>query len=359
MQGGMTKSYSREIKDNSIHQRFDLQMGHVLGGLCNTWKMVKNGTASSHQHSRVKSDLVCFFSLQGLKKPTDYNMHRQYDMRCLHKSSGRNNFYFTVKDSERAMDSLSGTECLLKSRTHHRNSEFNGRSSFSNEDRQIRLKVENQLVLFLDTGSWSGGSECFSLELGTHEFVGQPSMDTFSENISQSNQKQGHDNDINTLLNVSTMVPTVIIPFDCFTNFNLFNQYYRNRHEPSSASSEEPKMENDEEQLDGKRQINVYNPSWRSKEIYNIISRHPRGASNWTYIEQNTPADTDFSEPETPIQTEENLIMMEDVEVTAEMDKIAVIEDSELIGMEESELTEMEELLETEDETDKWKFLLF
>ncbi|POG72999.1 hypothetical protein GLOIN_2v1828570, partial [Rhizophagus irregularis DAOM 181602=DAOM 197198] len=132
--------------DNSIHRRFNFRMGRVPGGLCNTWKMAKNGTASSHQHSRVKSDLVRSSSLQRFKGPTDYDTHRQYNMRCLHKSSGRNNFYFTVKDSGRAMDSLSGTECSLKSRTHPRNSEFNGGSSFSNEDRQIRLEVENQLV---------------------------------------------------------------------------------------------------------------------------------------------------------------------------------------------------------------------
>ena len=53
-------------------------------------------------------------------------------------------------------------------------------------------------------------------------------------------------------------------------------------------------------------------------------------------------ADTDFSELETLIQTEENLIMAEDVEVLAEMDEIEVIEDSEPMGMEEME-----------DETDK------
>ncbi|PKB99814.1 hypothetical protein RhiirA5_429131 [Rhizophagus irregularis] len=60
-------------------------------------------------------------------------------------------------------------------------------------------------------------------------------------------------------------------------------------------------------------------------EIYNIVSRHPRGAPNWTYVEQNTPADTDFSEPETPIQTMDNLIMAEDAEVSAEMDEIEEI----------------------------------
>lgn len=108
-------------------------------------------------------------------------------------------------------------------------------------------------------------------------------------------------------------------------------------------------------------------------EIYNIVSRHPRGAPNWTYVEQNTPADTDFSELETPIQTMDNLIMAEDAEVSAEMNEIEVIEDSEPTGMEESEPTEesepmgvnesepigVEESPETEDETDKWyKFVL-
>ncbi|GBC11400.2 hypothetical protein GLOIN_2v1875530 [Rhizophagus irregularis DAOM 181602=DAOM 197198] len=131
--------------------------------------------------------------------------------------------------------------------------------------------------------------------------------------------------------------------------------------------------ESDEEQPDGKRHINVYNPSWRSEEIYNIVSRHPRGAPNWTYMEQNTLADTNFFEPETLIQTMDNLIMAEDVEVSAEMDEIEVIEDSEPTGMEESEPTEesepmgvnesepigVEESPETEDETDKWyKFVL-
>ncbi|CAB5359577.1 unnamed protein product [Rhizophagus irregularis] len=133
--------------------------------------------------------------------------------------------------------------------------------------------------------------------------------------------------------------------------------------------------ESDEEQPDGKRHINVYNPSWRSEEIYNIVSRHPRGAPNWTYVEQNTLADTDFSEPETPIQMMKNLIMAEDAEVSEEIDKIVVIEDSEPTGMEESEPTEMEESEptgveesepmgveespKTEDETDKWyKFVL-
>jgi hypothetical protein len=90
-------------------------------------------------------------------------------------------------------------------------------------------------------------------------------------------------------------------------------------------------------------------------------------------VKQNTPADTDFSEPKTPIQTMDNLIMAEDAEVSAEMDEIEVIEDSEPTGMEESEPTEesepmgvnesepigVEESPETEDETDKWyKFVL-
>ncbi|GBC10938.2 uncharacterized protein OCT59_012607 [Rhizophagus irregularis] len=68
-----------------------------------------------------------------------------------------------------------------------------------------------------------------------------------------------------------------------------------------------------------------------------------------------------------PIQMMESLIMAEDAEVSAEMDKIVVIEDSESTGMEESEPTEIEESEpmgveespETEDETDKWyKFVL-
>ncbi|PKC56654.1 hypothetical protein RhiirA1_473685 [Rhizophagus irregularis] len=156
-------------------------------------------------------------------------------------------------------------------------------------------------------------------------------------------------------------------------------------------------FESDEKQPDGKRHINVYNPSWRSEElidflqnildqhafslqsaqlirtrnyddeIYNIVSRHTQGASNWTYVEQNTLADTNFFELETPIQTMENLIMAENVEVSAKMNEIEVIEDSEPMGIEESELTEESELIEVkelepigvkelpemEDETDK------
>ncbi|PKY31865.1 hypothetical protein RhiirB3_393622 [Rhizophagus irregularis] len=117
--------------------------------------------------------------------------------------------------------------------------------------------------------------------------------------------------------------------------------------------------ESDEEQSDGKRHINVYNLSWRSEEIYNIVSRHLRGAPNWTYIEQNMLADTNFSELETLIQTMKNLIMAEDMKVSAEIDEIEIIEDSELTGIEESKLTEesepigVEKSLETEDETDK------
>ncbi|CAB4375928.1 unnamed protein product [Rhizophagus irregularis] len=82
----------------------------------------------------------------------------------------------------------------------------------------------------------------------------------------------------------------------------------------------------------------------------------------------NTPADTDFSEPETPIQMMENLIMTKNVEVSAEMDEIEVImKDSEPMGIKESELTEesepkgvkesepigVKESPEMEDETDK------
>ncbi|CAB5379688.1 unnamed protein product [Rhizophagus irregularis] len=80
---------------------------------------------------------------------------------------------------------------------------------------------------------------------------------------------------------------------------------------------------------------------------------------NWTYMEQNMLADTDFSEPEMHIQMMENLIMAEDAEMSAEMDKIVVIEDSKPTGIEESEPMGVEESPEMEDETDKWyKFVL-
>uniref|UniRef100_U9UJW2 RNA-dependent RNA polymerase n=1 Tax=Rhizophagus irregularis (strain DAOM 181602 / DAOM 197198 / MUCL 43194) TaxID=747089 RepID=U9UJW2_RHIID len=78
----------RGTKDYTIHRRFDLRLGRVPGGLCNTWKMAKNGIASSHQHSRVKSDLIRSSSLQGFEGPTDHDTHGQYNMRRLHKSSG-------------------------------------------------------------------------------------------------------------------------------------------------------------------------------------------------------------------------------------------------------------------------------
>ncbi|RGB25691.1 hypothetical protein C1646_771384 [Rhizophagus diaphanus] len=126
---------------------------------------------------------------------------------------------------------------------------------------------------------------------------------------------------------------------------------------PSNNRYHSPEYsESDEEQPDGKRHINVYNLFWRSEE-------------------QNMPADTNFSELKTPIQTMENLIMAEDAEVSAEIDEIEVIEDlepmgmedleptgmeeSELTGVEESEPMGVEESQEMEDETDKWyKFVL-
>ncbi|CAB4407168.1 unnamed protein product [Rhizophagus irregularis] len=224
-----TKSYSRKTKDNLIHRRFDLQMGHVLGGLCNTWKMAKNGTASSHQHSRVKSDFVRSTSFQGFKGPTDYDTHRQYNMRCLHKSSGRNDIYFTVKDSGEAIDIEDQLVQDVQSNL--------GTTSYRPLCKSPQYTTDK--VLFLDTGSRSRGSECLSSELGTHEFVGQFSIDTYSENISQSNQKQGHDKYISTLLDVSTVVSTVVRPFDCPADFNSFNQYYGSRYE---SSSEEPNV---------------------------------------------------------------------------------------------------------------------
>ncbi|RGB24492.1 hypothetical protein C1646_773030 [Rhizophagus diaphanus] len=97
--------------------------------------------------------------------------------------------------------------------------------------------------------------------------------------------------------------------------------------------------------------------NYDQKELLNILSDNRYHSLEYSESdeeqpnEQNTPADTDFSELEMPIQTEENLIMVKDVEVLVEMDEIAVIEDSEL--------TEIEESLEMEDETDKWyKFVL-
>ncbi|CAB5361988.1 unnamed protein product [Rhizophagus irregularis] len=127
---------------------------------------------------------------------------------------------------------------------------------------------------------------------------------------------------------------------------------------------------NDEklENYDRKELLNVLNDNrYHSPEYSESDEEQPDGASNWTYVEQNTLADTNFSEPETPIQMMENLIIAEDAEVLAEMDEIVVIEDSELtgikelepMGMEESEPMGVEESLETEDETDKWyKFVL-
>ncbi|RGB30113.1 hypothetical protein C1646_765734 [Rhizophagus diaphanus] len=113
---------------------------------------------------------------------------------------------------------------------------------------------------------------------------------------------------------------------------------------------------NDEklENYDRKELLNILSDNrYYSPEYSELDEKQPDGAPNWTYIEQNMPADTDFSEPEMPIQTEENLIIVEDVEVSVEMDEIAVIEDSELTGMKESEPMRMEESPEMEDETDK------
>lgn len=40
-------------------------------------------------------------------------------------------------------------------------------------------------------------------------------------------------------------------------------------------------------------------------DSYTINCRHPRSAPEWTYNDQNTPVDTDFSAPNTPIQEEQ------------------------------------------------------
>lgn len=56
-------------------------------------------------------------------------------------------------------------------------------------------------------------------------------------------------------------------------------------------------------------------------ERYTIASRHPRNAPEWAYIEQDTPADTDFSEPATPIETEENLTLAEEAEESVDLEE--------------------------------------
>ncbi|GET65846.1 hypothetical protein GLOIN_2v1885757 [Rhizophagus irregularis DAOM 181602=DAOM 197198] len=118
--------------------------------------------------------------------------------------------------------------------------------------------------------------------------------------------------------------------------------------------------ESDEEQPDGKRHINVYNPSWRSEELMdlllNVLDQHAFSLQSAQLIRTRNYDDDIY-----------NIVSPEDAEVLAEMDEIVVIEDSELtgikelepMGMEESEPMGVEESLETEDETDKWyKFVL-
>lgn len=42
-------------------------------------------------------------------------------------------------------------------------------------------------------------------------------------------------------------------------------------------------------------------------ERYTITLRHPRNAPTWTYVQQETPADTDFSAPQTPAEPTGNI----------------------------------------------------
>ncbi|PKY60889.1 hypothetical protein RhiirA4_485143 [Rhizophagus irregularis] len=139
--------------------------------------------------------------------------------------------------------------------------------------------------------------------------------------------------------------------------------------------------ESDEKQPDGKRHINVYNPSWRSEELIdllrNVLDQHAFSLQSAQLIRTRNYDDEIYNivSPRDADSNNENLIIVEDVEVSAEMDKIEVIEDleptgmedSEPTGMEESELTgvkeskpmEVKESPETEDEIDKWyKFVL-
>lgn len=51
-------------------------------------------------------------------------------------------------------------------------------------------------------------------------------------------------------------------------------------------------------------------------ESFNIPSRHPRNAPGWTYLAQNTPADTDFSGPDSP---NDNTRVIEEEEETEEI----------------------------------------
>ena len=39
---------------------------------------------------------------------------------------------------------------------------------------------------------------------------------------------------------------------------------------------------------------------------FTIHIRHPRNASDWTFVDQNTPADTDFSAPVTEVEGEDD-----------------------------------------------------
>jgi hypothetical protein len=51
---------------------------------------------------------------------------------------------------------------------------------------------------------------------------------------------------------------------------------------------------------------------------FTITLRHPRNAPTWTYARQVTPADTDFSAPETPAEPAENIENIVEIEAEEE-----------------------------------------
>ncbi|CAB5359465.1 unnamed protein product [Rhizophagus irregularis] len=173
-----------------------------------------------------------------------------------------------------------------------------------------------------------------------------------------------------------TKMKTILKTFLIELELKYDEKFTKKAHQVKGAKSLFNKNDEKLENYDRKELLNVLSDNrYHFPEYFESDEKQPDGAPNWTYVEQNMLADTDFSELEMPIQMMENLIMVEDAEVLAEIDKIVVIEDSELTGMKESEPMEMEEsepmgmeelepmeveeLPEMEDETDKWyKFVL-
>jgi hypothetical protein len=44
---------------------------------------------------------------------------------------------------------------------------------------------------------------------------------------------------------------------------------------------------------------------------FTVPSRHPRNAPDWTFVDQDTPADTDFSAPATEAESQDDDIVEE------------------------------------------------